>query len=106
MSSLSENIIDLEEFDEPLEYNPFACNLAGPDVLEASHSDVDLETDPFIQPIDLQEYSHKTEYLAAMNTRFPYPNHIYTCGGKPKIKCYLIHATNQWSEFVGCGKWK
>ncbi|GES95717.1 hypothetical protein GLOIN_2v1882422 [Rhizophagus clarus] len=46
------------------------------------------------------------ECLAAMNTRCPYPNHTYACDGKPKIKCYLVHAINQWNEFIGCDKWK
>src|SRR5436305_8908400 len=46
------------------------------------------------------------EYLAAINTRCPYPNNTYACGGKPRIKRYLVHATNQWSEFIGCDKWK
>ncbi|GBC03656.1 hypothetical protein RclHR1_05240005 [Rhizophagus clarus] len=41
-----------------------------------------------------------------MNTRCPYPNHTYACDGKPKIKCYLVHAINQWNEFIGCDKWK
>jgi hypothetical protein len=61
--------------------------LAGSDILEASHSDVE-------------------EYLAAINTQCPYPNNTYACGGKPKIKHYLVHATNQWSEFLGYDKWK
>ena len=40
-----------------------ACQLAGPDILEASHTKVDLETNPFIcensssnTPAGLQEY--------------------------------------------------
>jgi hypothetical protein len=46
------------------------------------------------------------EYLAAVNTRCPYPNNTFACGGKAKIKRYLVYNTNQWSEFIGCDKWK
>ena len=41
-----------------------------------------------------------------MNTRCPYPNNTFTCGGRAKIKHYLVHATNKWNEFIGCDKWK
>lgn len=44
--------------------------------------------------------------MAAIKTRCPYPNNSFTCGGKAKIKHYLVHATNKWSEFIGCDKWK
>ncbi|CAB5371662.1 unnamed protein product [Rhizophagus irregularis] len=81
------------------------CQLAGPNILEASHTKVDLETNPFIcedgynnTPENrITRVLTRTEYLTAIKTRCPYPNNNFTCG---------VHTTNQWSEFIGCDKWK
>ncbi|CAI2183619.1 15085_t:CDS:2 [Funneliformis geosporum] len=90
------------------------CQLAGPNILKASHNKVDLETNPFIcensssnTPADrLTRVLTQTEYLTAIKTQCPYSNNTFTCDGKAKIKRYLVHTTNQWSEFIGCDKWK
>ncbi|CAI2185688.1 15783_t:CDS:2, partial [Funneliformis geosporum] len=60
----------------------------------------------FINDVCLPSKEKEVEYLTAIKTQCPYSNNTFTCDGKAKIKRYLVHTTNQWSEFIGCDKWK